>query len=117
MKSVDFLEQASRLELPAIVELKTDSAHSKHPLISKGAIEIIRELKNRTDSLLDYIDDLCETSPLDTFKSSTFLAKRSGKSLITVFNCFHKHSTKAVCIHKVLPHHRRYNDKSLIVKK
>lgn len=116
MEPVDFLEQATRLGLPAIIELKTDSARSKHSSISKGAIEIINELKSRIDSLLDYIDDLCETGPLDTFKNSTFLARRSGKSLITVFNCFHKNSTGVACIHKLLSHHRRYNEKSLIVK-
>ena len=92
-RSVDFLEQATGIELPAIIELKTNSVHSKHRLISKGAIEAINELKNRIDSLLVYIDDLCETDPLDIFKNSSFLARRSGKSLITVFNCFHKHST------------------------
>lgn len=116
MRSVDFLEQATGIELPAIIELKTNSVHSKHRLISKGAIEAVNELKNRIDSLLVYIDDLCETNPLDIYKNSSFLARRSGKSLTTVFNCFHKHSTGKVLVQKVLSHHHRYNGKSLIVK-
>lgn len=49
----------------------------------KGAIERINELRRRIDFLMDYIDDLCETSPLDTFKNSSFLARRSGKAVIS----------------------------------